>query len=99
MIRPVLGKMKVVGISPRESAADINIYPNPTSDGKVRIDLPPDFKAEELITIVYSISGGKLIEKPFSTDEDFGTLSRGIYLLQVARRDGSVAARGKLIIR
>jgi hypothetical protein len=98
MIRPVLGKMKVVGIPSQKSLAGLRMFPNPTGDGKVRIELPEGVEAGELTTIVYSISGGKLLEKPFSNDEDFGTLSRGIYLLQIARRDGSLVARGKLIL-
>lgn len=98
MIRPILGKEKVVGLQENQAVQSMRIYPNPTYDGQVLVQLPDGWVSSRMRTTVYNATGMRLIDKPFSREEDFGNFSSGMYIIQVAAPDGTIAGRTKLLI-
>ncbi|NTW25126.1 MAG: T9SS type A sorting domain-containing protein, partial [Lentimicrobium sp.] len=98
MIRPILGKEKVVGIPESKMPDALSVYPNPSSNGLVIIDLPETLSVSGYKTTLYAATGKQLISKPFSREENFSNLPTGVYLIQVIRPDGSMAGRSKLLI-
>ncbi|KAF0194825.1 MAG: hypothetical protein FD166_3346 [Bacteroidetes bacterium] len=98
MIRPVLGKEKVVGIPDEINPGRLSIYPNPTGSGRVIIDLPDGNKPAVMNTAVYNSTGIRVINKPYSREEDFSHLPSGVYIVQVSDPSGSMTGRTKLLI-
>jgi len=98
MIRPVLGKEKVVGIPDYFKTDKLSIYPNPTSSGVVIIDLPDGNKPAVMITTVFNSTGKRVISKPYNREEDFSYLPSGVYVVQVSDPSGSMTERTKLLI-
>ncbi|MFH1121151.1 MAG: T9SS type A sorting domain-containing protein [Bacteroidota bacterium] len=98
MIRPILGKEKVVGIPGNKNPSALGIYPNPTSDGKIIIKLPEGGNQSFMRTAVYNSTGMCMIDKSFSREEDFGHLNSGIYFIQVTGHDGTISGRARLVI-
>ncbi len=98
MIRPVLGKEKVVGIPEAISVQSLLIYPNPTSDGLVVIGLQRKEQVSDYVTTVYNTAGNMVVNKVFSREEDFSLLPAGVYIIQVTAPDGIIAGRSKLLI-
>ena len=98
MIRPVIGKEKVVGIPDNNPAQSLLIYPNPTYNGLVKIQLPSGVRTNGCVTSVFNTTGKMLISRPFNSDEDFSILPSGLYFIQVTAQDGSIAGRSKLLV-
>jgi hypothetical protein len=98
MIRPVLGKIKVVGIPETNAIQSLLIYPNPTSNGLVAIELSRNDYVSDCLTTVYNTSGNRVVHKHFSREEDFSHLPAGVYIIQITTPDGSVVGRSKLLI-
>lgn len=98
MIRPVLGKEKVVGISENDFEKSLNVYPNPSHNGYVVLQLPAGEKVTDLRTTVYNSTGSLVMDKVFNRQEDFNHLSSGLYVIQVLNADGALVGRSKLLI-
>ncbi len=98
MIRPVLGKEKVVGIPLAGSTQPLLIYPNPTSDGRVVIEPAGNNDFTDYVITVFNTSGLMVVNKPFYREEDFGHLPAGVYIVRLNTPDGSVVGRTKLLI-
>ena len=98
MIRPILGKEKVVGIPDNNSRDALSVYPNPSNNGLIILRLPEAAENSGFNTMVFASTGKLLINKPFSREENFSHLSSGVYFIQVSRPDGSLVGRSKLVI-
>jgi hypothetical protein len=98
MIRPVLGKLKVVGIPETKPAEKLIIYPNPSADGKVVIELPEEVRPYGLTLTVTGADGRMISQQAFTREPDLSMLPSGFYLLQLFSGDHQVISRGKLII-
>jgi hypothetical protein len=98
MIRPVLGKLKVVGIPETKQAEKLIIYPNPSADGKIVIELPDEVRSNGLTLTVTGADGRILFQQAYTREPDLTMLPAGFYLLQLISDDHQVIGRGKLII-
>jgi len=98
MIRPILGKEKVVGIPENNSRDALSVYPNPSNNGLIILRLPEAAENSGFNTMVFASTGKLLINKTFSREENFSHLSSGVYFIQVSRPDGSLVGRSKLVI-
>ncbi len=98
MIRPVLGKLKVVGIPEEKTAGKLIISPNPSSGGLVRIDLPGNIQTNGLNVLVSGADGKTVLSQRYSREMDFSMLPSGFYLVQLSDAAKQVIGRGKLII-
>lgn len=99
MIRPVLGKEKVVGLTESAVAEQLRIYPNPATEPVVVIELPQKIKVSDLITRMYAADGRLLFEKPYTRENHIGQLASGFYMVTVSDSQNRVQARGKLMIK
>jgi hypothetical protein len=98
MIRPILGKEKVVGMPENNASGLLSIYPNPTKDGFVVLGLPAGINGSHFRTEVYSSSGNRILDKAYSREEDFSSLSSGIYFIRITDRSGVVTGSSRLLI-
>ena len=84
MIRAVVGKELPVSINepnkiPRLEA---KIFPNPAKE-RLFIDLSSDINTEDVIISIYSITGQKIYESPYSSEIMLSNYRPGFYLLQL----------------
>lgn len=98
MMRPILGKEKVVGVYEQHKSGTLSIYPNPTKDGKVVIELPVGSGISRYRTEVYNTTGKKILDKPYSREEDLSNLPSGIYFIRISDLSGSVTGNARLLI-
>lgn len=99
MMRPVLGKEKVVGLPENTTKDHLRIYPNPAMDQRVVIDLSQVKMNTVLITRMYAADGRLLFEKPYERENEIGQLPPGFYMVTVSDLQNQVQARGKLLIK
>jgi arabinan endo-1,5-alpha-L-arabinosidase len=91
------------GIEPSSPSDDIpflNVYPNPSSNGPLTVDLPDEFRNENVSVDIYSLDGKKIWQNDCTGNQtviiDF-TLKKGIYLLQA--KSGSKVFSQKLAVQ
>ena len=84
MIRPVVGKELPVSIGEREKAPrlEANIYPNPAKE-RLHINLSSDINTENIMVSIYSVTGQKIYENPYSSEIMLSNYLSGFYLLQL----------------
>jgi hypothetical protein len=83
MLRLVLGKAfshTAIDETPRTTMA--TIYPNPAND-KLYIKLAPDTPTEQLTIALYSITGQKIVEMPYTPELSLADYASGFYLLRL----------------
>lgn len=98
MMRPVLGKMKVVGLQENIAGKAINIFPNPCNTGKIAIELPENTSETGLILQIFSSNGQMAARIPFTRDVDVSHLNPGFYIVKVISNEGVIKGYSKLII-
>ena len=98
MMRPVLGKLKVMDIPDNEVAQKLKIYPNPASNGRVWIDLPENTDKQNATTTILSTDGKTLFNQPYQRETDISLLAPGFYIIQLTDRYGNLIGREKLIV-
>ncbi len=98
MIRPVFGKMKVVGIEEPGNSQTLKIYPNPSTDGRVVMQLSQSLNTSGYLTTIFNSTGKMVVNKPFSREEDLSSLPSGVYIVRITGPDGSVIGRSKFLI-
>jgi len=97
MIRPVLGKEKVVGLDEPAETGHLRIFPNPVADEWVMIELPEAKQSSIMFTRIYSADGRLVYEKPYTRENYIGELSPGFYMVTVSDPQIKVQATGKLM--
>lgn len=98
MIRPVIGKEKVLALEEKTSKMALSIYPNPTNGETVRIRTNISQSEYKDYTLKISASDGRLVKVlPFNTDVNVGNLVNGLYFVQLIRNNNIIAVE-KLII-
>lgn len=98
MMRPVLGKMKVVGLQENIAGKAINIYPNPCNTGNIAIELPENTSDTGLVLQISSSNGQMVSSMPYTRDADVSHLNPGFYIVKVLSREGVIRGYSKLII-
>lgn len=98
MMRPVLGKLKVVGVPENTASGKLNIYPNPSPDGIIVIDLPENQSSGGYTTSITGTDGKTILTLPYSRENNLSMLSPGFYIVQVNNSAGTPIGRSKLII-
>ena len=98
MIRPVLGKLKVMDIPENEVAQKLKIYPNPASTGLVWIDLPGNMARQDVTITITATDGKTLLSRPYQRETDISMLAPGFYIIQLTDRSGNLIGREKLIV-
>ncbi|HLO91897.1 MAG: T9SS type A sorting domain-containing protein [Chloroflexota bacterium] len=98
MIRPIVGREKVLAIGENEASAELRVYPNPASVNTVRVKTgiqSSDFKNYQLQV---STPEGKIVKRIPMTDEiDITGMPNGFYFIQITDNYSIIAAE-KLII-
>ena len=82
------------GVDPDPDAKleDVKVYPNPTTDGKLRFDLR-NYMNEVIFLSFYDIYGKLILQNTVPADHatepeiDVSMLSQGIYVVEIARSD------------
>lgn len=98
MMRPVLGKLKVMNIPEDAIAQKLKIYPNPASNGQVWIDLPENVNKQDVTTTILGTDGKMLLNRPYQRETDISLLAPGFYIIQLTDRSGNLIGREKLIV-
>ena len=98
MMRPVLGKLKVLDIPENEVAQKLKIYPNPASNDRVWIDLPKNTNNQDVTITILSADGKMLVKRPYQRETDISMLAPGFYIIQLTDRSGNLIGREKLIV-
>ncbi|MBW6492032.1 MAG: T9SS type A sorting domain-containing protein [Lentimicrobium sp.] len=98
MMRPVLGKLKVVGTPELTHHETLKIFPNPASSDLVAIEIPSGKKSDNLSVNISSADGKTIIIAPYNRDTDVSALPSGFYIVLVKDKNGKVVGRSKLII-
>lgn len=98
---------KSVGIidQPSQGTLDFKISPNPSNDGKVRIELQNSISNQKLSVNIFSIDGRLLISKNITTiksSDNFqfsfdNSLKKGVYLISLASENKKIGTK-KIII-
>jgi hypothetical protein len=97
MLRPVLGKeFERTSIPAKETELEVKIYPNPTKD-KLFIELPLEKRQENMIVSIYSITGQKIYERPYTPELSLSNYTNGVYILQLTDKDNRSTVRKFLI--
>lgn len=79
----------------QESIADLSVYPNPVSNGKIYITSKSS--ADKLVTI-FDVLGKKVLQTQLTSKElNVSSLSPGVYIIKV--EEGDASATRKLIVR
>ena len=83
MLRPVLGKyFEQVSVCERkEMDWGVKIYPNPAKE-KLYITLSQEVDVENVVLSIYSITGQKIYESPYTSEVELSKYVSGFYLLQ-----------------
>jgi hypothetical protein len=84
MLRPVLGKeFERTSISQKETTTlEVKIYPNPAKD-KLFIELSPELQQENIMTSIYSVTGQKIYENPYTPEISLSNYVPGFYILRL----------------
>lgn len=98
MIRPVLGKLKVMDIPKNIVDQKLKIYPNPASDGQVWIDLPENTDKRNITITIVGTDGKMLLNRPYQRETDISMLAPGFYIIQLTDGSGILIGREKLIV-
>ncbi len=98
MMRPVLGKLKVMDIPENSTVQNLKIYPNPTSNGLIFIDIPDLFEKQNITTTIIATDGKTLFSQPYQREADVSMLVPGFYILQLNDKSGNLIGREKLIV-
>ena len=98
MMRPVLGKLKVLNIPDDAVAQKLKIYPNPASNGQVWIDLPENINQRDVTTTILGTDGKTLFHRPYRRETDISQLAPGFYIIQLTDKSGNLIGREKLIV-
>jgi hypothetical protein len=98
MMRPVLGKLKVVGVPENTTSGKLNVYPNPSPDGMIVIDLPDNQASHGFTTSISGTDGKTILILPYSRETNVSMLPPGFYIVQVNNSAGILIGRSKLII-
>lgn len=79
----------------QESIIDLNVWPNPVSNGKIYITSKSS--ADKLVTI-FDVLGKKVLQTQLTSKElNVSSLSPGVYIIKV--EEGDASATRKLIVR
>lgn len=98
MIRPVIGTEQVLSDNKKEKENHFIIYPNPASNGLVRIKSGIDqSKQKDYSLLITTSDGRKVAELPISEQIDISRFISGIYFIHMLDR-GRIVASEKLII-
>lgn len=99
MIRPVLGKEKVVGLNEQSETAQLRIFPNPSTDDWVVVELPETGRFANPFIRFYSADGRLMLEKPYTRENNIGHLPSGLYMVMVGDLNHESRFTGKLMKR
>lgn len=106
MIRPILGNEKAAMVSIPEVASikqpKLKIYPNPSDQyGAVNIEIDnQDIDHINSFQLkVFDISGRLIKEEEIGFKAQINNLEKGLYLINIRSKDGSIMLNRKLIIR
>jgi hypothetical protein len=75
-----------------EVVSNIDVYPNPVSNGTINVTLPIDWNADKVAVVVHDIAGDS-VKANFETISnhqfqlDISTLKAGVYFMQIANDD------------
>lgn len=98
MIRPIVGKERVLGMGEKNPLAEMKVYPNPASVNIVRIKSAIQSSDYANYTIRITSPDGKLMKQLSMDDEiDITGMPNGFYFIQITTGNRIVAAE-KLII-
>ncbi|MBV2246907.1 MAG: T9SS type A sorting domain-containing protein [Lentimicrobium sp.] len=97
MIRPVLGKEKVVGLDEFTETGYLRVFPNPVAEDWVMIELEEAQQSSNLVIRIFSADGRLVYEKPYARKNYIGELSPGFYLVTLSDSHHKVQATGKLM--
>lgn len=98
MLRPVIGKEKVLAISEKPSVKLFSLYPNPASGNKVGIKSAIASSEQSQYLLLISSSDGRAIAKQTLSNElSIEDIPDGFYIVQLINQGKTVASQ-KLII-
>lgn len=98
MIRPIVGKEKILALDEMPAQSLFSLYPNPTSGSLVRINTNISRVDFDKYMLRISSSDGRTISNTsFSTDINVSGLSNGLYFVQLINGNRIIGAE-KLII-
>jgi len=101
MIRPIVGKPIPLGVSePSAASADLQVYPNPCSDGILHLRLTTAIpsSAEGYNISIANLLGQTVYSSGFSEVLNLTMLKQGIYILYLSDSKGNKSAVRKIII-
>jgi hypothetical protein len=99
MLRLVVGKeFERTSISKKETSFDVKIYPNPAKD-KLFIELAQQLQQENITMSVYSVTGQKIYESPYTPEISLLNYVPGFYILQLTDGNQRKSIRKFLIAK
>lgn len=98
MMRPVLGKLEVLSIPENSSTQKLKIYPNPTSQGMILIDIPDHSEKQDITTTIIATDGKVLYSQPYQREANVSMFAPGFYIVQLTDKSGNLIGREKLIV-
>ena len=88
----------ITSIDEHQNPSTFEVYPNPTSDGRVTIQ--GEFLAETAVCNIYNMMGQLVMTKPVNTDATFtlnvSALQNGVYFIEVIGSERNY--KSKLVI-
>ncbi len=97
MIRPVLGKLHVMGKPEMPSGETLKVYPNPAVS-MVAVEPPAGFSQSSMITTIVSADGKVVRKEAYKREFDVSRFAPGLYLIRVETVDGRLAGTSRLLI-
>lgn len=86
--RDIISKNSQANFSnPNFGLSDLTIYPNPTTDGKIRLNVPNGIEIQTVT--FFDLNGKKILETYGKTQWNLSEFSEGIYLMDIHTNQGT----------